>query len=117
MSAARELGAISLASIGPSAGFELSLRHGRDPACAECGVNALNREAGLAIIRDNGSHGTFIIQHVGSPVHAGSNLDARGPMIRQHLAGKRKSPESKHVGRPVHAGSSLDDLDPTIHLH
>jgi hypothetical protein len=38
-------------------------------------------------------------------------------MIHQHLAGKRKSQESKHVGSPAHPGSSLDDLDPTIHLH
>jgi hypothetical protein len=67
--------------------------------------------------RNNGSHRTFIIQHVGSPVHAGSSLDARGPMSHQHLAGKRKSQESKHVGSPVHAGNSLDDLDPMIHLH
>jgi hypothetical protein len=79
-------------------------------------VNALNTEGGHAIIATT-DHTGPIIQHVGSPVHAGSNLDARGPMIHQHLAGKRKSQESMHVGRPVHPGSSLDELDPMIHLH
>jgi hypothetical protein len=57
------------------------------------------------------------IQHVGLPVHADSNLDELDPMTHQHLAGKRKSQESKHVGSPVHADSNLDELDPMTHLH
>jgi hypothetical protein len=84
MSAARELGAISLASIGHPPASNSASGMAEDPACAECGVNALNREAGLAIIRDNGSHGTFIIQHVGSLVHAGSSLDDLDPTIHLH---------------------------------